>query len=179
MGDRTAFGDLVIAYRSKMLATISRIIGRPEDAEDVAQEVCMRLYNSLNRLKTADSFDGWLYRLTVNTSYDYLRKRRRRKEARLADLSEGQIATVDAAAGNKVSRESQRLQKVKEMADSLLQSISERDRILLMRRGLDELSVKQLAKIYAVDETTIKVRLFRARQRVLKIHGNRMDKLAQ
>jgi RNA polymerase sigma-70 factor (ECF subfamily) len=58
------------------------LIARPEDVEDVAQEVFLRLYFSLDQLRTAEVFEPWLYRLTVNAAYDYLRKQRRRQEGR-------------------------------------------------------------------------------------------------
>src|SRR5690348_1206735 len=74
-GDSGAFNEIVLAYRKRILGTISRLIGRPEDVEDVAQEVFVRLYYSLDQLRTPEVFEPWLYRLTVNASYDYLRRR--------------------------------------------------------------------------------------------------------
>ena len=98
-GDDAAFNQVVVAYRKRILGTIARLIGRPEDVEDVAQEVFLRLYYSLDQLRTPEVFEPWLYRLTVNASYDYLRKQRRRNEARMSDLSEQQVMMADAAAG--------------------------------------------------------------------------------
>src|SRR6516162_351950 len=95
-GDAAAFNQVVMAYRRKTLGTISRLIGRPEDVEDVAQEVFLRLYFSLDQLRTPEVFEPWLYRLTVNASYDYLRKQKRRGESRMADLSEQQVVMADA-----------------------------------------------------------------------------------
>ena len=77
-GDSAAFNEVVLAYRKRILGTITRLIARPEDVEDVAQEVFLRLYFSLDQLRTAEVFEPWLYRLTVNAAYDYLRKQRRR-----------------------------------------------------------------------------------------------------
>jgi len=62
-GNDTAFNQIVLAYRKRILGTISRLIGRPEDVEDVAQEVFLRLYFSLDQLRTAEVFEPWLYRL--------------------------------------------------------------------------------------------------------------------
>ena len=80
--------SLLLAYRKRILGIISRLIGRPEDVEDVAQEVFVRLYYSLDQLRTAEVFEPWLYRLTVNASYDYLRRIKRRHESRMADMTE-------------------------------------------------------------------------------------------
>src|ERR1051326_6699858 len=104
-GDDAAFNQVVLAYRKRIMGTIARLIGRPEDVEDVAQEVFLRLYYSLDQLRTPEVFEPWLYRLTVNASYDYLRKQRRRMEYRMSDLSEQQVAKADALAGGKVGKE--------------------------------------------------------------------------
>src|SRR5215813_7428858 len=140
-GDSAAFNEIVLAYRKRILGTITRLIARTEDVEDVAQEVFLRLYFSLDQLRTAEVFEPWLYRLTVNAAYDYLRKQRRRMEFRMSDLSEQQVILADA------------------------------DRILLVLKEVEGLSLKELEKIYRVNENALKVRLFRARQRVLKAFG--------
>jgi RNA polymerase sigma-70 factor (ECF subfamily) len=169
-GDDAAFNQVVLAYRKRILGTIARLIGRPEDVEDVAQEVFLRLYYSLDQLRTPEVFEPWLYRLTVNASYDYLRKQRRRNESRMSDLTEQQVMMADAAAGGKASAEDQRKNQVRELVHSLLESVSEEDRILLMLKEVEGLSLKELEQIYRVKENALKVRLFRARQRVLKAY---------
>jgi RNA polymerase sigma-70 factor (ECF subfamily) len=88
----------------------------------------------------------------------------------MSDLSEQQVMMADAAAGGKASGEEQRLKQVKELVDSLLQSVSEQDRILLTLKEVEGLSLKELEKIYSVNENALKVRLFRARQRVLNAY---------
>ena len=178
-GDDAAFNRVVVAYRKRILGTIARLIGRPEDVEDVAQEVFLRLYYSLDQLRTAEVFEPWLYRLTVNASYDYLRRQRRRGESRMADLSEQQVLLADAAAGGKQSGEEQRRKQVKELVDALLESVSEEDRILLKLKEVEGLSLKELEKIYSVNENALKVRLFRARQRVLKAFESAAGKPAK
>jgi len=172
-GESAAFNEIVVAYRKRILGTITRLIARPEDVEDVAQEVFLRLYFSLDQLRTAEVFEPWLYRLTVNAAYDYLRKQRRRQEFRMSDLSEQQVMMADAVAGGKVELEEQHQKKIRESVDSLLGAVSEADRILLMLKEVEGLSLKELEKIYKVNENALKVRLFRARQRVLKAFGKR------
>ena len=170
-GDNAAFNEIVLAYRKRILGTIMRVIARPEDVEDVAQEVFLRLYFSLDQLRTTEVFEPWLYRLTVNAAYDYLRKQRRRPEYRMSDLSEQQVLMADATAGGKVEHDDQYQKKIRESVDALLGAVSEADRILLMLKEVEGLSLKELEKIYQVNENALKVRLFRARQRVLKAFG--------
>ena len=167
-GDDSAYTQIVQAYRKRILGTIARLIGRPEDVEDVGQEVFLRLYYSLDQLRTAEVFEPWLYRLTVNAAYDYLRRQKRRPESRMADLSEQQVVHADATAGGKDASEKQRRLKIRELAQSLLSKVSEEDRILLTLKEVEGLSLKELEQIYQVNENALKVRLFRARQRALK-----------
>ncbi len=174
-GDDAAFNQVVVAYRKRIMGTINRLIGRPEDVEDVAQEVFLRLYYSLDQLRTPEVFEPWLYRLTVNASYDYLRKQRRRNESRMADLSDQQMMMADAVAGGKANRERKHQTQVKEFLDSLLGSLSQEDQILLKLKEVEGLSLKELEKIYRVKENALKVRLFRARQRVLKAFAASQD----
>jgi len=170
-GDGPAFNEIVLVYRKRTLGTIARLISRPEDVEDVAQEVFLRLYFSLDQLRTAEVFEPWLYRLTVNAAYDYLRKHRRRMESRMSDLSEQQVILADAAAGGRADQESRQRKQVTETVDAMLSAVSEADRILLTLKEVEGLSLKELEKIYRVNENALKVRLFRARQRVLKASG--------
>src|SRR6202167_4793253 len=170
-GDDGAFSQVVQAYRKRILGAIARLIGRPEDVEDVGQEVFLRLYYSLEQLRTAEVFEPWLYRLTVNAAYDYLRRQKRRQESRMSDLSEQQVMLADAAAGGKRRDEEQRRTRIRELVQSLLNKVSEEDRILLTLKEVEGLSLKELEKIYRVNENALKVRLFRARQRVLKAYG--------
>jgi RNA polymerase sigma-70 factor, ECF subfamily len=167
-GDGAAFNQVVVAYRKRILGTIARLISRPEDVDDVGQEVFVRLYFSLDQLRSAEVFEPWLYRLTANAAYDYLRKRRRRMESRMADLSEQQVLVADALASEKVDRDEGQHKRIREEVQELLNRVSEEDRVLLMLKEVEGLSLKELGKIYHVKENALKVRLFRARQRVLK-----------
>ncbi|MGA8027502.1 MAG: sigma-70 family RNA polymerase sigma factor [Bryobacteraceae bacterium] len=169
-GELSAFNEVVLAYRKRILGMISRLIGRPEDVEDVAQEVFVRLYYSFNQLRSAEVFEPWLHRLTVNASYDYLRRVKRRKESRMADLREEQVVMADASAG--VSRDGQERQKTqaRDFMNSLFRHVSDDDRLLLTLKEVEGLSLKDLEKIYGANENALKVRLFRARQRVLKAY---------
>ena len=96
----------------------------------------------------------------------------------MSDLSEQQVMMADAMAGGKAEQDDQHHKKVREAVDSLLGAVSDADRILLMLKEVEGLSLKDLEKIYKVNENALKVRLFRARQRVLKAFGTSDSKQA-
>lgn len=167
-GDGGAFNQVVTAYRRRILGTISRLIGRPEDVEDVAQEVFLRLYFSLDRLRVPEAFEPWLYRLTVNACYDYLRRSKRQPETRMSDLSEQQVIMADAAAGSLALSEEQEKERLRAAVSEMFSSVSDDDRLLLTLKEVEGMSLKQLEGVYGVNENALKVRLFRARQRIIK-----------
>src|SRR6201985_3221278 len=141
-GDDAAFNQVVIAYRKRILGTIARLIGRPEDVEDVAQEVFLRLYYSLDQLRAPEVFEPWLYRLTVNACYDYMRRNKRRLESRMSDLSEQQAIMAGAAAGTRNQDDESEKRRVRDTVNGLLASVSEEDRILLTLKEVEGLSLK-------------------------------------
>ncbi len=167
-GDEAAFTSVVSAYRRRILGTVARLINHPEDIEDVGQEVFLRLYFSLEQLRTPEVFEPWLYRLTVNAAYDYLRKSRRRMESRMCDLSEQQVILADAAASSQANLSDVQKQQTRSYVEELLSPLSEDDRVLLLMKEVEGLSLREMEQVYQVNETALKVRLFRARQRVLK-----------
>jgi RNA polymerase sigma-70 factor (ECF subfamily) len=169
-GDPESFNALVKAYRKRILGTIYRLIGRSDDVEDVSQDVFVRLYHSLDQLRAVEVFEPWLYRLTVNAAYDYLRKKRRSIDVRMADLSEEQVAAADAAESGKKSWEERSKAEIREFMDYLLDQVSSEDRVLLTLKEVQGLSLRELSKIYEVNENALKVRLFRARKRALRAY---------
>lgn len=94
----------------------------------------------------------------------------------MSDLSEQAVMLADAAESGKKRDEEQRRTKIRELVDSLLGKVSEEDRILLTLKEVEGLSLKELEKIYRVNENALKVRLFRARQRVLKAYEAHKEK---
>jgi RNA polymerase sigma-70 factor (ECF subfamily) len=169
-GDASAFNELVRLYRKRILGTIYRLTSRSEDVEDVGQDVFVRLYFSLKQLRSPEVFESWLYRLTVNAAYDYLRRRRRNPHPRMADLTPEQLSAADAAASTARSLDENEKRSVREMMDLLLDQVSEEDRVLLTLKEVEGLSLKELREIYGVNENALKVRLFRSRKRVLRAY---------
>ncbi len=167
-GDASAFNVIVRSYRSRILGTVYRLIGRPEDVEDVTQDVFVRLYYSLDQLRLPKVFEPWLHRLTVNTTYDYLRKRRRSGSVAMAELSEEQVIAADASQSGKQHEEDVRNDEVRQVVGALFENISDDDRILLTLKEIEGMTLKELQQIYNVKENALKVRLFRARKRALK-----------
>ncbi len=170
-GEASAFNQLVLAYRKRILGTISRLIGRPEDVEDVAQEVFVRLYY----LAGSASEGGGIRTVAVPVDGEcFLRLSAPRQAAeRIADGGPQRAAGDDgrfACRGAGKTTRSGRKSDVREFMDALFRHVSEEDRLLLTLKEVEGLSLRELERIYGVNENALKVRLFRARQRVLKAY---------
>ena len=174
-GDDRAFDEIIRAYRKRILGTVYRMISRGDDVEDVGQEVFVRLYFSLQQLRAPQVFEPWLYRLTINACYDYLRRKRREVDVRMADLSEEQVIAVDAALSGKKALEESEKESAKELLDVLLDQVSEDDRMLLTLKEIQGLSLKELSEVYKVKSNALKVRLFRARKRALRAYADMVE----
>ena len=169
-GDDEAFTKIIRTYRKRILGTVYRMISRGDDVEDVGQEVFVRLYFSLKQLRKPQVFEPWLYRLTINACYDYLRRKRREISVRMADLKEEQVIAVDAALSGKKALEESEKQSARELLELLLDRVSTEDRVLLTLKEIQGLSLKELSVVYKVNTNALKVRLFRARKRALRAY---------
>jgi len=87
----------------------------------------------------------------------------------MADLSEQQVIMADAVASSLKDADSQQAEEIRQQVNALLAEVSEDDRILLTLKEVEGLSLKELEKIYNIKENALKVRLYRARQRVLRV----------
>ena len=165
-GEAAAFNLLVSAYRRRIFGIVSKLIGCPEDVEDVAQEVFLRVHRYLGQLRNPAVFEPWLHRIIANATCDYLRRKMRSREIRLADMCEEKARSVmqTALAGDGGEEERQ----VRATVKSLLSRISPEDRVLLLLKEVQGFSLGELEQIYGVDSGVLKGRLFRARQRTLK-----------
>jgi RNA polymerase sigma-70 factor (ECF subfamily) len=93
----------------------------------------------------------------------------------MSDLSEQQVMAADARVGTESDRDNKEKKRVHEFMNELLDRVSEQDRMLLVLKEVEGLSLKELESVYDVNENALKVRLFRARQRVLKAFASMRD----
>lgn len=168
-GDEMAFRDLVERYQSKVFSIIYGILRNHNDAEDIAQQVFAKVYFSIRHFDFRSSLLTWIYKITVNECYDYLRKKKVRKLVYESDFSDDDVNMMEhsgvAVDPNQPIDESL---AQRDLAVKLLGKISEEDRNLLLLKEVDGHSVEELAGMTGMNENTIKVKLFRARQKLVK-----------
>ena len=167
-GDKEAFEELVRRHQHRVFAVAGGILRRREDAEDIAQQVFVKAYFSLKRFDQRAAFSTWLYKITVNECWDLLRKKKVRPLLYESDLSEEQAQQFGAA-----ERLESRAQDVSEkleaqqQVENLLQGLDERDRMMLILKEVEGFAIEEIAEILELNANTVKVRLFRARRRIV------------
>jgi RNA polymerase sigma-70 factor (ECF subfamily) len=167
--DEIAFREIVERYQTKVFSIIYGILRNHNDAEDIAQQVFSKIYFSIGSFDFRSSLLTWIYKITVNECYDYLRKKRVRKLVYESDFSEDDAQRMEASdpAIDPAAPVDQRLAQ-RDIVGKLLSKISREDRSLLLLKEVEGHSVEELASMTGLNENTIKVKLFRTRQKLLK-----------
>src|SRR5271157_3057024 len=166
-GDKGAFETLVRQHQSRVFAVAGGILRNREDVEDIAQQVFLKAYFSLKRFDQRAAFSTWLYKITVNECWDLLRKRKVRPLVLEVDLSEEQARQYQAAEQLSDGRPDASEQLAsRERIEQLLGCLEERDRSMLVLKEVQGFSVDEIAELLEINANTVKVRLFRARQRI-------------
>ncbi|MDQ2950263.1 MAG: RNA polymerase sigma factor [Acidobacteriota bacterium] len=167
--DEIAFREIVERYQAKVFSIIYGILRNHNDAEDIAQQVFAKIYFSIKNFDFRSSLLTWIYKITVNECYDYLRKKRVRKLVYESDFSEEDSLRMEnnESASEQSTPIDTRLSQ-RDFLMKILEKLSADDRSLLMLKEVEGHSVDELSKMTGMNENTIKVKLFRARQKLLK-----------
>src|SRR5260221_632849 len=180
-GDVSAYEELVRIHQHRVLAVVGGILRGSEDVEDVAQQALAKAYFSIRRFDLRSAFGTWLYKIAVNECWDYLRKKKVRRLVYEADMSEEQVRKLESVPeqsfgdrrprGNAVSRVEQR-----QLVERLLGELEEKDQLMLVMKEVEGFSVEEIGEVLGLNVNTVKVRLFRARGRLVEIYRKRLDK---
>lgn len=168
-GEEPAFQELVDRYQSKIFSIIYGILRNHNDAEDIAQQVFTKVYFSLRNFDFRSSLLTWIYKITVNECYDYLRKKRVRKLVYESDFTEDDTLRMEnsGVATDPTQPIDEQLTR-QDLLVKIMNKVSEEDRSLLMLKEVEGHSVEELAQMTGMNENTVKVKLFRARQKLVK-----------
>jgi RNA polymerase sigma-70 factor (ECF subfamily) len=170
--DKRAFETLVQRHQRRVFAVAGGILKNREDVEDIAQQVFLKAYFSIKRFDQRAAFTTWLYKITVNECWDLLRKRKVRPLVVEADLSEEQAQMYQASAEQSDGRPDTSEQlAARQQVEELMSRLDERDRAMLVMKEVQGFSVEEIAEILDINANTVKVRLFRARQKITERVG--------
>jgi RNA polymerase sigma-70 factor, ECF subfamily len=176
-GSEPAFEELIRRHQQRVFALVGGILRRREDVEDVAQQIFLKAFVSLKRFDQRSAFSTWLYKISVNECWDYLRKKKVRPLLYEADLSEEQVSRLDGIVSqDRPSVGPGERAEAKELLDRMLEKLPDQDRQLLLLKEVEGFSVEELAEILELNVNTVKVRLFRARGRIMEHYRKRVER---
>jgi RNA polymerase sigma-70 factor (ECF subfamily) len=169
---RAAMGVLYERFRNPVFNVALRIVGDHESASDVLQDVFLVLFRKIHRFKARSVFASWVYRITVNTALDHLRRRRRGPTLTCSsalldpapDMGDMSLPERRVARGD--------LERHVQLA---LMTLSDRLRIVIVLRYLEGLSYQDIADILGCSIGTVKSRLNRAHTAMKRELGARYD----
>ena len=168
-GDGDAYTLLVERYQRRTFSLVYRMVGRREEVEEIAQEVFVKAFLAISSYHFEASFGTWLMRIAINHCYDHLRRRRASRLTYFSEMSPESEQSVEAVAESQQASGGQLeldLQN-RDLAKRLLERASPDDRVILTLKELEDLSVDEIANLLKLKPSTVKVRLHRARKRLL------------
>jgi len=166
-GDENAFTELVDRHRDAVVNLTYRYLGNRTDAEDLAQEVFLKVYRARHRYEPAAKFTTWLYRVAANACLNEVRDRRRRPTFAAAPLDAGDDPPgpgPDRAAGSPL--EEAEKSEMREHVRAALDELPERQRMALLLNKFHGLGYEELAESLSMTVPAVKSLLVRARENV-------------
>ena len=166
-------------HQSRILAVVGGILRGSEDVEDVTQQALVKAYLSLKRFDLRSAFGTWLYKIAVNECWDYFRKKKVRRLVYEADMSDEQIrqmeATPDFRSGaTKGGSDAGRQTEQRDLLERLLGELDEKDRTMLVMKEVGGFTVEEIGEVIGLNVNTVKVRLFRARAKLVEVYRRRL-----
>lgn len=163
-GDANAFEEIFRLYYARIYNYVYRMVGNVKDAEDLTQESFFKAYRALRRSDQPANLSAWLYRIASNTCMDVLRRRRLIRWQPLGDL----LAVLHVADARSPEKQVLRSERQAEI-ERVLAQLPPRYRMYLILREREGFSYQEIAAITGDSLDTVKVTLYRARERARQI----------
>lgn len=165
-GDVQAFEELMQSHESRIYAIALRMMGNREDAQDCAQEAMVRIYRAMGSFKGQSALATWIYRITMNTCLDELRRRKARKVTSLDSLVDTGWSPTDT--GDTPEEHGLRVEKQNAL-NQAIQSLPDDMRAAIILRDVKGYSYDEIASILDANVGTIKSRISRGREKLREI----------
>jgi len=166
-GETEAYSFIIDKYKDRTFNLAFRICGNREEAEEVTQDAFLKAYRSLKGFKMKSSFATWLYRIVYNTAISYVRN----KKKSILLLEDFPADTSDFTSVN-ISEEEAEKEYRNALVNFALQKITEEERGLISLYYYEDMNTGEISELTGISRSSIKVKLFRARQKMLEIIEN-------
>ncbi|MBL8822797.1 MAG: sigma-70 family RNA polymerase sigma factor [Planctomycetia bacterium] len=173
--DNAAFQELVTKYQHRLIGILTHLCGSADEAEDLAQEVFLRVYRARNDYSPQAKFSTWLFTIANNVALNALRRRKRKPSYQIDPLvsqSGSQMARPEEALVPAVSTEPDRRMRHQELANVVelaLSQLNERQRLAVVLNKFEEMSYEEIAQVIGISAKAVKSLLSRARTQLRDI----------
>jgi RNA polymerase sigma-70 factor, ECF subfamily len=164
-GDESAFEYLVQKYRRSMVGFMYRMSHNAAAAEDLAQEVFLRVYRSRSGYEASAKFTTWLYRIATNLAVNHARDTRNERPEKMASLDEPDQetgSTMDVADSSPTAEETILRRERMSAIRAKVQALPERQRVAVLMHKYQQMDYKQISEVLKLSESATKSLLFRA-----------------
>jgi len=162
-GDYQAFDLLVLKYQSRLISTAFKFVKDQQIAEDLVQDSFIKSFKSIGSFREDSTFYTWIYRITVNTSKNYLVSKKRKDELLQSDISKEENYVIEPADKDTPEDLFHATQLHKIIIESL-NGLGEDTKTALTLREFDGLSYEQIAEVVNCPVGTVRSRIFRGRE---------------
>jgi RNA polymerase sigma factor (sigma-70 family) len=166
-GNVNAFSVIVDRHKNRVYNLAFRICCNHEEAEEVAQDSFLKAYRALGSFRRKSSFSTWLYRIVYNTAISYVRM----KKKEILSLEDFPVDATDFISTG-TNEEEAEIEYRRSLLNFAFQKISDEERSLITLHYYEEMSTEELAEVTGISKSNIKVKLFRARQKMLQVIEN-------
>lgn len=169
-GDINAFQEIVERYKKKVYYIAYDIVGDFHEAEDISQEVFIKMYRALNRFRKDAKMSSWIYQITVNTAIDSLRKRKAKPRINVEDIEQVGIQEQALQSASPEADPERRAVAIlmQKHVDQALHMITPQERAVFVMRHYNEFKIREIADVLEVSSGTVKSLLFRALKKLRK-----------
>jgi RNA polymerase sigma-70 factor (ECF subfamily) len=167
-GEHQAFDVLVERYKERLYSTVYHMTSNHEDANDLVQDALIKAYQSLGSFKGQSSFYTWVYRIAVNRTINFLKRRKNRNHYSLDDVDANIQSDPDFVElmSHVTPRREVGLNELQEKLNEALQKLSEAHRGVVIMHDIQGMTHADIAKVIKCSEGTVRSRLFYARQQL-------------
>ncbi len=168
-GEPHAFEEIVERYQRLVFHIIYHYLGRRDEVEDLAQEVFLKVFRSLETFDAKRPLKAWISRITANTCLDEVRKARKRKTQLFADLGgdeEGRVEYLYERFSQQSSLSERDVQELFELLEKLMGRLNEKDKMAFVLRELEGLSYPEIAQALQTTELAARIRVSRSKRRL-------------
>ncbi|ARV07781.1 RNA polymerase [Polaribacter sp. SA4-10] len=169
-GNTNAFAELVTAYKDLVFTLALKMVKNRKEAEEVSQDTFIKAFKNLSKFKGDSKFSTWLYKITYHNCLDRFKKNE--KEYRTSSIET--LASFNVSSSDDVLKSMEREERA-EMLKNCLEKLPEEERTILWFFYYKELSLKEIIEVTQFSEANIKVKLHRARKRLLAIVKERFE----